>query len=497
MKNIINDIIAHTPEHLEGYFYIKTHKLCIPFSKLTLHSIEKDIFSLDPFFLCVMQLVDEGITALESIENILGMTDKVFSEAVVDMAHIDYVSLSEGTINLTNKGRKALAQNKRIERKNIDLQNVLVDLITGKVYDDITYTNPSGSYIPLDPVVEINNEYFCEHFKEIKNLHRLRQKQYQINANAPIEKELEKINGYDQAIVCVEKELYIYKSIESDELQFKINDDDIEGSYLTQFFKQYNQERIIGKQQAFFDRMNRYFGYAPRFTPDSNLLKQTESIRKVILSSAPIDKKEEAFLQRHYALNDIEYVSCITNSSRFFKFDYILIVCPNNINTLLSDSLCSQLRTLSKKIPVFIVYEDDKHKRNPESIKHYFPEDNRGEKLYLFPESYLNKKIGKQESYICYYPKMNVKITRHCLVTEFGYKDSSRSIEYSAQVYDFDEKTIESTAKKIIEMVPGIKTYLEDTSPKKANSQNSINKNVKSTVSSDFSKQKKHSGIME
>lgn len=117
MKNIIADIREHTPPHLEGHYYIKTQKIYIPFSKLTIHSIEKDVFKLDPFFLGVMQLSAEGITKLENIADILGIVGNFFSEAVADMAHIDYVSLSEGNIYLTNKGKNALAQNERVVRK--------------------------------------------------------------------------------------------------------------------------------------------------------------------------------------------------------------------------------------------------------------------------------------------------------------------------------------------------------------------------------------------
>ena len=491
MKNIINDIREQTPPHWKGYYYIKTQKIYIPFSKLTIHSIEKDIFELDPFFLGVMQLAAERITRLENIEDILGIAGNVLSEAVADMAHIDYVSLSEGNIYLTNKGKKALAQNERVVRKNIDMQNVFVDLITGKVHDaDIAFTNPRGRYVPLMPVVKIDNEYFSEHYKELRDLHKLRQKQYQINENAPIEKVLEKVTGYEQSIVYVEKELYIYKSIGSNELQYKFNDDDVEGSYLTQFFKQFNQELINGNQRFFFGMNNKNSEFVPCYSPDSELLKQTENLRKVILSSTSIDEKEEAFWQRHYALNDSEYVSFITNSSRLFKFDYIIIICHDNPNTLFSDSYCSQLIALSKKIPVFIVYESGEDKRNQDSINLFFPEEGCGEKLYLLPEENLNKKLGKQESCICYYPKMTVNITTHTSLTEFGDKNSPRRIAYSAQIYEFDKKTIEATAKKIIELFPEIRQSLVDTSSKKSIPQNNISKNVQSTASSDYSKSK-------
>lgn len=492
MKNIIADIREHTPPHLEGHYYIKTQKIYIPFSKLTIHSIEKDVFKLDPFFLGVMQLSAEGITKLENIADILGIVGNFFSEAVADMAHIDYVSLSEGNIYLTNKGKNALAQNERVVRKKIDMQNVFVDLITGKVYDaDIIYANLRGRYVPLTPVVNIDNEYFSEHFKEIRNLHKLRQKQYQINENAPIEKELEKITGYEQSIVYVEKELYIYKSIDSEDLQYKFNDDDIEGSYLTQFYKQFNQELISGNQRFFFETNKIHTNSVFCFNPDFELLKQTNNIRNVILSSASDDEKEDVFLQKHYALNDSEYVNCIINSSRYFKFDFVLIVCNNNFDTLLSNLFCSQLATCSETIPVFIIYESNKDIRNQDSINHLFPEEGRGKKFYLCPEKNLYKKLGKDESYICYYPKMAVNITMHTSATEFGDKNWPRRIAYSAQIYDFDKKTIEATVKKIIELFPEIQQFLEETSSKKSIPQNNISKNVQSTVTSNYSKSKK------
>lgn len=494
MNNIINDIKNHTPACLDGYYYIKTQKICIPFSNLTIHGVEKDISQLNPFFLSVMQLADEEINYQGKIAGILGMSDDVFNEAVADLAHIDYVSLSEGKITLTDKGKKALKHNKHIERRQIDLKNVLVDLITGKVREDITYANTRGQYIPLEPVVDIDDEYFSEHFKEIKELHGLRQKQYQINEKAPVNKELEKITGYEQSIVYVEKDLYIYRSIGSDELQFRLNDDDAESSYQTQFFKQFNQELINGNRRFFFENVKTDFKYHTVFSPDPELFKQTENVRNIILSPVSDDEKEAAFLQRHYALNDSEYVSFITNSSRSFKFDHILIVCSDNVNFLLTDAFCAQLRGISENIPVVIVYEDDKDKRNKASIDHLFPKTERGRKLYLIPQVNINKNLEKQESCICYYPKMIVNITKHTSITEFGDKNSPRHIAYSAQIYDFDKKSIESAVQKIIENFPDIKQNIEDTSPPKTVLKNNSGKNVDLTIPSNYSKPKKYNG---
>ena len=86
MNNIINDIKNHTPACLDGYYYIKTQKICIPFSNLTIHGVEKDISQLNPFFLSVMQLADEEINYQGKIAGILGMSDDVFNEAVADLA---------------------------------------------------------------------------------------------------------------------------------------------------------------------------------------------------------------------------------------------------------------------------------------------------------------------------------------------------------------------------------------------------------------------------
>ncbi|MCH5193352.1 MAG: hypothetical protein J1F11_05270 [Oscillospiraceae bacterium] len=489
MKNIINNIIQHTPTYCDKHYYIKTQKIYIPFSKLTIHCIEKDIFQLDPIFESVMLLIAEGMTELKHIADTLGMSDDVFNEAVVDMAHGDYVYISAGTIDLTDKGRSALKENSRIERKRIELPNVFSDLITGKVYDaNIICANPRGWYVPLEPVVNIDDEYFSEHFKEIKNLHKLRQKQYQINENAPVEKELEKIIGAEQSIVYVEKELYIYKNTETGELYFKLNDDDGEDSYTTQLYKQLNQGPMTDKQLHFFEMINKKNVSYCCFTPDPSLLKQTESIRQLLHSNVDYDEKEEAFFQKHYALHDREYVSYITNSSRFFKFDYILIVCSDDINTLLSDSLCSQLKTISENIPVFIVYNGN-DERSKNSISYFFQEKESFKKLCLLSKEDLDIKLGEQVNYICYYPMMIANITNYTTVTEFKNKDDSpREIAYSVQIYDFDKKMVETTAKKIIKICPEIQECLEKPLPKKVVFQKKKGRNIKS---SNFSKSNK------
>ena len=57
---------------------------------------------------------------------------------------------------------------------------------------------------------------------------------------------------------------------------------------------------------------------------------------------------------------------------------------------------------------------------------------------------------------------MIVNIMEYTTITEFEYKDLPGRIAYSVQIYDFNKKTVESTAEKIIGICPKINEHLEE-----------------------------------
>lgn len=465
MNNIIHDIKRRTPSCPEGYCYIMTRKIYIPFSKFTIHCIEKDISQLDLIARSVLQIVETGIHDLVCIRSILGISDSIFNEVVTDMAHIDLVFLSAGNIGLTTKGIKALKENTRIVREKIDMRNIYVDLITGELHDGETQCMiPKGRYIPLDPTVVINDGYLGAHFKELKEIHELRRGEYQIGRQAHVTRELEKITGYEEALMYVEKNLHIYISVSSEELRYSF-DDDPDEVYLNQFFKQFGREQLIGNAKYFFERVNSE-QEPPPFKPDPELLAQTEHVRRIVLSSASDDDKEDAYRQRHYAICDREYVSFLSNSGKLFRFDHILIMC-SDINMLLSDTFCSQLKSVSDNIPVLIV-SDGGRDVDQKSLVHFFSKEDHGGKLKLLSVPNLAYKLGKQGGgYICFYPGLIVDITKHTAPTEFRVGDRLGMIAFSEEIYDLDKRSVETAVKDMAEICPEITSFIAPPAPKK------------------------------
>lgn len=61
MKNLINDVKRHTPKPIPGYHYLKTQKIYIPFTKVTIECLTRKISELNLFFESILKLIDISV----------------------------------------------------------------------------------------------------------------------------------------------------------------------------------------------------------------------------------------------------------------------------------------------------------------------------------------------------------------------------------------------------------------------------------------------------
>ena len=381
MKHLIDDIKRHTPKSIPGYYYLKTQNIYIPFMKVTIECLTRKISELNLFFESVLKLIEISVTDINEIADILGVSYSIVKEAIIDMVSVDYIYASENNLDITAKGKAALKTRQRVDIQKTYLKDIIVDMITGVVYDadTVKVSNPHPRDVLLESVIKIDSSYLDSHFQEINSLYQLSLKNNSIFGNSSVTSELYKIIGISYSeLHYAENRVYMYKSESSDELKFEFFLDDSD-KYKNEFYTQM-KEHCRPCQEYFFEKsrdfVNRIAGQPIKIEP--SLIEQAEIARKMLFAdNVADDTKTDIFTKKRYALNDREYMSYLYNS-KVLKYKRIF-VCSNHVNGLLSYSFCSQLNVLAEKIPVFLIYNKNEYGaektiryffRNPSS-KHY------------------------------------------------------------------------------------------------------------------------------
>ena len=437
MKNLIDDIRRHTPKSIPGYYYLKTQKIYIPFMKITVECLTRKVSELNLFFESILKLIDISVKDINEIAKILGVTYNVVNEAIIDMVGINYIYASENTLGITEKGTTALKTRQRVDIQKTYLKDIIVDMITGAIYDadEIKLSVTRSRDVLLEGIIQLDDGFLESHFHEINDVYQLQQKNNSVFGHSAITSELYKIIKISYSeLHYVENIVYMYGSESSGELIFFFSSDSND-RYKNEFYNQLKdncrpcQEYFFEKNRALINNLQ-----SKSTKIDIDLMTQTETVRKLLFADNITDKiKENAFTQRRYALNDREYLSYLYHL-KTLRYSSIFI-CSNHMNGILSPVFCSQLNTLADRIPVLIIY--DKSERNIEnSLKHFFKFQ--GANLHLIPTDDIEENLICLDSELVIYLKENV-------VTAFD-----RVVLYQQSICDFDKNKATKIVDKLV-----------------------------------------------
>lgn len=429
MKNLIEDIKHNTPKSMPGYYYLKTQDLQIPFKKLTIECLTRKVSDLNLFFESILKLIEISVNDISEIARILGVDPGIIREAIIDMVNIDYVYASGGKLGITPKGENALKTKKRIDIRKKYLKDIVVDMITGVVYDadSIKLVEPCRNAVLLEGVVDIDNSFLESHFHDFNNVYQTQLKNNSVFGSNAITSELYKIIGVEHSeLYYLENKIFMYKSITSDELIFEFLVDDND-KYKNEFYSQLKNSYRPCQENFFEKNRNLISNVASNpMTIDTELIKQTELAHKFLSTNDVTEELEvNIFTKKRYTLNDREYMSYLYNY-KIFKYN-LIIISSNHLKNLLSQTLCSQLNILANYIPVFIIY--DKNEFNiDKTIKFFFKQPN--SKLFIIQSNSIEKNA------ICFGSKLVIHLFEN-IVTAF-----ERPVSYWIQLCDFDRESI-------------------------------------------------------
>lgn len=428
MNEIIKDIRNNMPNEIDGFSIKKIQKIYIPYKEIGIECLIQNISEINLFFETILKLMDIGINDIKDISYILGVEENILTEAVSDMAINDYISISKKRLKITTKGEKILRDRKSIEIRKQNINTVMVNLITGEIFDkgEQIFKEIDNYDICLNEEIEINKDFLDLNFDLVNKVFQ-EQQDYnnKIYNNSNVKKELSKIVDINyQKLVYLEKEVYVYKNDNSNEIQLYIKSDNKENVYRNCLYKQIAQGTYPSLDRFFTNKSYKDINFDCKV--DENLDNQTKKITNMLYdSNIDIDKINEIWAtQKRYLISDREFINYFVYSDKI-SFDKIVIY-TNNIKNILSEQICNKIIEISKSKYVIIIYDKDEY--GSSSIIKKFLKDKVKSKSKLIIKEGENIK----DTFIFFDPLFFLKIE------EYFIEAFNRAISYNRGTIEFN-----------------------------------------------------------
>ena len=429
MKKLLQTLKDQLPKEIEGFSCIKTQEILIPYLDIGIECLTRNISEISPFFEFILKLIEIEVRKISEISFLLGVSEDIIKEVVVDMVSGDYIKVSENSLSITNKGKEALASRKMVSINKTNLSRVTINLITGEFYDGTSLNTFSGnkSAVCLQEVINVDKQYLDTKYTLINNLFLTQQENDSVYGRQGITKELYKlVDIYYRNLVYLKNRIFIYKSKTSDDLQILFATDNAD-RFINCFYSQLRGltppclENLFERSRVFIDKTS-----SKLFEVDKKLLEATERLRNELINKNTLtDVDYSIFTTKRYALYDKEYISYLTCSDDLFFSR--LIICTNRVEGILDIQIARELERISQEKPVFLFYDENEYHAN-ESINYYFNKT-KSENLYINPCNGIDGNI------ICFDKSLVIEIEEQ-VVKAFG-----KILSFTTATIDFDQSS--------------------------------------------------------
>lgn len=427
MKKIIEKVKSQIPKDSNGFLFRKSQCLYIPYMEIGVECLIRDISEINLFFETILKLIEIDVREIGEISNILGVTFDVAKEAVVDMVDGNYISVSENMLKITKKGAEALKTKQLVEIKKKNISKVMVDLITGEIYDG---TNMKGcrvskSDVCLDKQIDVTKTFLDSNFGVINQVFHQQQENDSIFGRTAITKELYKIvDVYYQNLIYIKNEVLIYENDNSDDVQFQLQTD-LNDKYLNCLYTQL-LEGVHPCLESFFESDRDYIRKRSMntFHLNEELNNITQNSIAELRYCDEVDNFDiSLFARRRYFLSDKEYVNYFIYSDEI-SFDKLIIL-TNRVKSTLTHEIFQELVRIAEKKKVILIY--DKNEFNATgTINHFLPAAKTNKNIIIIPSENIDK------SCIFFEPFLKFDI-EECLMKAFN-----KNITYKVGIVDFN-----------------------------------------------------------
>lgn len=439
MKKIIEKVKSQIPKDSNGFFFRKSQCLYIPYMEIGVECLIRDISEINLFFETILKLIEIDVREIGEISNILGVTFDVVKEAVVDMVDGNYISVSENMLKITKKGAEALKTKQLVEIKKKNISKVMVDLITGEIYEgsNMKGCRVSKSDVCLDKQIDITKTFLDANFGVINQVFHQQQEKDSIFGRTAITKELYKIvDVYYQNLVYIKNEVLIYENDNSDDVHFQLQTD-LNDKYLNCLYTQL-LEGIHPCLESFFESDRDFI--RKRAINTFHLNEELNNITKNSMAELrycdEVDNFDiDLFARRRYFLSDKEYVNYFIYSDEI-SFDKLIIL-TNRVKSILTHEIFQELIRIADKKTVILIY--DKNEFNSSgTINHFLPAAKTNKNMIIIPSENIDN------SCIFFAPFLKFDV-EECLMKAFN-----KYITYKVGIVDFNVTYEDDCLKNIL-----------------------------------------------
>lgn len=253
MKQLLEDLFQHRVPINEGYDYLFTDDVYLPIFQSSLIITKRTIMPISLVEEKVLQLLDIGVYQIDEIAKILGLSRRLLEVTLADLYSKGLILVSSNSCKLVTKGRVALNNLNRVEKKQDFLRDIYLDGILGEIFDASNYQlldrvlMDDNKLKPIIPIGEV--KYFIEKFKEISEIFNEENKIVFSEGVHPIKEELLKIDKVENTFIkFIKIPIHVYVSsngLDIDVLAAKLKMTELVLTYKDIILEQINQKKIL------------------------------------------------------------------------------------------------------------------------------------------------------------------------------------------------------------------------------------------------------------
>lgn len=444
MWDITYNLSKLVPPAKNGYRYIKSVNLFIPYREIGISALIRSKQELPFFYEVIMKLIDCGSNEIFRISEFTGVEEEILNDVIGEMSRLDLVYVKGNILTLTIKGKETLNKLVQTVIEKEVINKIYVNTITGKITElNKIYNKPFFKSPALDDAIKITDQFINNNLSEFNEYYQKRQEEFEFSdSNLNNKKEIYQIIGREYERLCYDYiKVFIYENIRDKDLVYQCENSD-DSIYTTAFSKQINSSpaarNFLVNPRYHMDHLNE------KYVINKELQQNAENLIRFI-ENTENDNIEECYFSNRYLLEN-EYVHILTTLKNV-KPDEIIISSPL-LKDMLSDEVIAALHSRLDSSELSIICNSKEN--NIKQLKTRFFKYTKKEKNKV---QWLEKENITQTNIILY-PKcaitidyVPISVGNDCLIQEIS--EITFDKEKVLDKYDCIKTNIPSSTKMI------------------------------------------------
>lgn len=430
------------PPKKEGYRYIKSLKLYIPFRDIGLRVLVRKEQELPLFYEVILKLVSLDINNITEISGLLGVDEDILNNVVGEMSRNELIYPKSNNLLLTPKGKYALNNLNEVTIEKDNLNNIYINCISGEIADlDNVSHKPSDDNPCLDEIIKIDNDYIHKSFSKLNDFYMKKQELYEMfNYTEKVKNEIYEILEKEYEKLCyMQKNIYVYENIRDKDIIFECEDDS-ENLYGALFSKQ-----IFNSTGArrFFKRYSNVKKYLNNELVEDELKEVREQntnllIENVLLQGSNNENIEKYYFRDRYLLEK-EYREILLLLKDIKPYEIVIV--SDNLKSILNYNVIALLQIMLDRCKVRIIA--DEKEWNIDKLKNKLMNHKQKKKNQIKWD--FSKNINRTEILLYPYAFINIDYVPIKLEADYLVKEVAK--------ITFHEKKIEEQRKRLLDIV--------------------------------------------